>query len=276
VALEPPATIVIGAVAGLDLGWFESRPLFGCRVVVTRGREQASPLVQRLRDRGAEVVELPTIAVVEPSDGGAGMRAAAARVSAYEWIVFTSANAVARFVPLLRDGRAFGRASIAAIGSGTAEALSRFNLVADLVPERFVAESLLEAFAAHESGRPQRSGARVLLPRAAVARDVLPDGLRALGWEVDVVEAYRAEPVAPDPATLETARAADAITFTSSSTVANFVRVAGVDAVPPVVACIGPVTAATARQAGIQVTVEAEVHTVAGLVDALTDALTQR
>jgi uroporphyrinogen-III synthase len=189
------------------------------------------------------------------------LRAAADALATYDWVVFTSANAVDRFVPLLRDARAFGAARVAAIGPGTADRLGAANVAADLVPERFVAEGLLDAF-------PAGPG-RVLLPRAAVARDVLPDGLRDRGWDVDVVEAYRTERVAPTAAALEAAGRADAITFTSSSTVTNFLAVAGADAVPPVVACIGHVTADTARAAGLQVTVEADVHTLEGLVEAL-------
>jgi uroporphyrinogen III methyltransferase/synthase len=259
--IATPATIVIGAVAGLDVAWFERRPLFGRRVVVTRAREQASSLVERLHELGAETVELPAIRIADPADGGASLRAALGRLHEYEWVVFTSANAVERFVGLLRDARAFGRAKIAAIGPGTADALAARTLVPDLVPEQFVAESLLDAF-------PAGAG-RVLLPRAAIARDVLPDGLRARGWHVEVVEAYRTEQERPAPETLEAAHAADAITFTSSSTVTNYLEVAGRDSVPPVVACIGPVTADTARASGLDVTIEAEVHTVDGLVESL-------
>jgi len=257
--VEAPATIVIGAVAAIDLAWFERRPLFGKRVVVTRARHQASDLVHALRGLGAETVEVPAIEIGEPADGGAALQAAAANVGQFDWVVFTSVNAVGRFVPLLRDARALGGVQIAAIGPGTADALAGFNLVPDLVPEQFVAESLLGAF-------PAGTG-RVLLPRAAVARDVLPEGLTAKGWHVDVVEAYRtiAGDVAPD--VLAAARAADAITFTSSSTVTRYLEVAGRDAVPPVVVCIGPITAQTARDNGLTVDAEAEEHSIPGLVD---------
>lgn len=264
VALEPPATIVIGEVAGLDLSWFECRPLFGRRVIVTRSREQGPFLVRALGGRGAEAVELPLIAIAGPADGGAALRAAAGRLSSYQWVVFTSANAVERLVALVPDARAFGPARIAAIGTGTTAALTTARLVADLVPERFVAESLLESFPP-----PATPGARLLLPRAAAARDVLPDGLRAAGYEVDVVEAYRTERVQPTPAALAAAAGADAVAFTSSSTVTGYLEVAGPDALPPVVACIGPITAATAREHGLEVSVVAGVHTVEGLVDAL-------
>jgi uroporphyrinogen III methyltransferase/synthase len=263
--LESPSTLVIGAVAGLDLSWFERRPLFGQRVVVTRAREQSSDLVASLVGLGAGVIEVPAIRIEEPADSGAALRAAAAEVGSYDWVVFTSVNAVARFVPLLRDARSFGSARIAAIGPGTADALAERNLVADLLPERFVAESLLDAF-------PAGPG-RVLLPRAAVARDVLPEGLQAAGWKVDVVAAYRTVRVDPTSAALAAAASADAITFTSSSTVTNYLEVAGAANVPPLVACIGPVTADTARAAGLKVDVVADVHTIPGLVDALVAAL---
>ena len=142
-------------------------------------------------------------------------------------------------------------------------------MVADLVPEEFVAESLLDAMPA---GPTDRSG-RVLLARAAVARDVLPDGLRARGWEVDVVEAYRTVPAAADPDVLAAAAAADAITFTSSSTVTHYLDLAGADQVPPTVVCIGPVTAETARSHGLGVTAVAAEHTIDGLVEVLTATL---
>ena len=264
-ALEAPATIVVGPVAGLDLAWFERRPLFGTRIVVTRAREQASALVDRLRTLGAETIELPAIEIADPADGGVAVRKAADAIATYSWVVFTSANAVARFMPLLRDARALGPVRVAAIGPGTADALAEFGVTADLVPDRFVAEALLDAV-------PDGQG-RVLLPRAAVARDVLPAGLEAKGWDVDVVEAYRTEPAAPSEAALEAAATADAITFTSSSTVTNFLAVAGADRVPGLVACIGPVTADTARAAGLRVDVVAEEHTIDGLVDALCAAL---
>ena len=266
--LEPPVTIVIGKVAGLDLTWFESRPLFGRRVVVTRAHEQAAELSERLRRVGAEPIEVPTIAVHGARDGGAALAHAASALEAgeYTWVVFTSARAVERLLPLLRDGRSLAGARLAAIGPGTAAALARFNLVADLIPPAFVAESLADAF-------PPGSG-RILLPRALLARDVLPTRLGELGWDVDVVEAYRTEPAAPGPARLEAAAKADAITFTSSSTVSSYLAVAGADRLPPVVACIGPVTAATARQAGVTVSVVANQHTLDGLVTALIDHFT--
>jgi uroporphyrinogen III methyltransferase/synthase len=269
--LVPPATIVIGAVAGLDLAWYERRPLLGRTVVVTRAREQASLLSERLRALGARPVELPSIRIAEPADGGAGLAAAAAGMAAgrYAWVVLTSANAVDRLGRLLGDGRSWAGVRIAAIGPGTAAALARLGLVADLVPDRSVAEGLLAAFPPPPAG----GDGRVLLARAAVGRDVLPDGLAAAGWAVEVVETYRTEPAPADPAAAAMAAGADAVCFTSSSTVTNYLAALGVTAVPPVVASIGPATSATVRAAGLPVTVEAVEPTVAGLVDALVVAL---
>jgi uroporphyrinogen III methyltransferase/synthase len=266
--LEAPSTIVIGPVAAIDLGWFESRPLFGRRVVVTRAREQASALVARLRQLGAEVVEAPVIVIADAGDGGGALAQAAARIGSYDWVIVTSANGARRLLGALHDARDLGGVRVAAIGPGTADALRLGNVVADLVPERFVAESLLDAFPA-----PPPNGGRVLLARAAVARDVLPDGLRAAGWEVDVVESYRTEAAPIDLAARAAVAEADIVTFTSSSTVERFVEAFGVDAVPPLVASIGPVTSATARELGLTVDVEAAEHTVPGLVAALAASL---
>jgi uroporphyrinogen III methyltransferase/synthase len=264
-ALEPPATIVIGDVAALDLAWFERRPLFGRRIVVTRAREQASDLSGRLEAVGAEVIELPAIAIEDPADGGAALRDAVARVRSYDWLVLTSANGAQRLLAELRDARDLGDVQVAAIGPGTADALLQGNVRADLVPSRFVAEALLDEF----PPSPAHGTGRVLLARAGVARDVLPDGLRERGWSVDVVDAYRTVPVTPSKQLLAAAATADAITFTSSSTVERYLEAGGQTAIPPVVACIGPITADTARARGLTVDIEAQVHSIAGLVDAV-------
>jgi uroporphyrinogen III methyltransferase/synthase len=260
--IASPSVLVIGAVAGLDLGWYERRPLFGRRVVVTRARTQSSGLAARLADLGADVVEVPTIEIVDPADGGAALAACTERVGSYDWVVFTSANAVERFVAHLRDARAFGSCRIAVIGTATAEALAMANVVPDLVPDRFVAESLVEAFPEAPGG-----GGRVLVPQAADARPVLAAGIEAKGWYVDVVEAYRTVTGSPSESALRRAVDADAITFTSSSTVTGYLAVGG--QVPPVVASIGPITSATCREHGIDVSMEAAPSTVDGLVDAL-------
>ncbi len=191
--VHAPSAIVVGDVAGLDLRWFEARPLFGRSVVVTRAREQASELRGRLEALGADVIELPAIAI-EPVD------VAVPDLGAYEWVVFTSANGVRAFferglAAVALDTRAFAGVRVAAIGPGTARELSARGLRADLLPERFVAESLLEAFPP-----PGTGGARVLIARAEHARDVLPDGLGARGYVVDVLPVYRTVRATPDPA----------------------------------------------------------------------------
>ena len=264
--LAAPATIVVGEVAAEDLAWFSKRPLLGRTVVVTRPEGQASSLADALRAAGAEPLVLPVIQIEDPADEGATLAEALRGVQRYDWLVVTSANGARRVLAGLPDARALGGVAVAAIGPGTAAALAEGNVRADLVPERFVAESLLEAFPA-----PPGGGGRILLARAAIARDTLPGGLRAEGWDVDVVEAYRTVPAHPEPALLDAAAAADIVTFTSSSTVTRYLEVAGPGRVPPIVACIGPVTAATAREAGLTVTVEADEHSIPGLVQALID-----
>ena len=270
-----PATVVVGEVAALDLAWFTTRPLLGWRVAITRTREQASQLSVALSEAGAEPIEVPTIALAGPSDGGAALSAAAGRLSSYSWVVFTSTNAVARLFGEIADARAFGQAKVAAIGDATARALSERGIVADLVPGQFVSEALADAFPLPATGstaggaRARSSVERVLLPRAAAARDVLPRALEAKGYEVDVVEAYRTVRPQPNPALAASLRSADAVTFTSSSTVAGWLELFGAAALPPVVGCIGPITAATARDAGLVVSFEAEEHSIPGLVAAL-------
>jgi uroporphyrinogen III methyltransferase/synthase len=255
--IEPPSAIVVGDVAALDFAWFEQRPLFGRTIVVTRAREQTSELRARLETLGAEVVELPAIAL-EP------VAFTLPDLSAYEWLVFTSANGVeAVFAPGL-DGRALAPVKIAAIGPGTADALARRAIQADLVPERFVAEGLLEVF-------PTGSG-RVLLARAEVARDALPAGLAEKGWTVEVLPVYRTVAAAPDERALARVRAGavDAVTFTSSSTVTNFCDAVGALPDPqPLVVSIGPVTSETARARGLRVEAEADPHTIDGVIEAL-------
>ena len=268
--IDAPSAIVVGEVAALDVGWFERRPLFGRTVVVTRAREQASDLRARLEVLGAEVVELPAIAV-EP------VEFTVPELSGSAWIVFTSANGVRAFfdrglAPAGLDARALGGVRVAAIGPGTADALARRGVRADLVPERFVAESLVEAFPAPAAG----ASTRVLLARAEEARDVLPEGLTAKGYAVEVLAVYRTVPAAVDAGAVERVRRGDvdAVTFTSSSTVRNFVAAVGAFAdAQPVVVSIGPVTSETAREAGLRVDTEAAPHTIDGVIDALLSAL---
>jgi uroporphyrinogen III methyltransferase/synthase len=278
--LEPPAITVVGEVVRLreKLRWFDSpqaKPLFGKRVLVTRTRQQASVLSRLLAQEGAEPIELPTLELVPCVDPRRLGRALGALARGrYQWVVFTSANGVDIFFQHLeaagRDARAFVGARICAIGPGTAAALAARGLQADLVPDEFVAESVVEALA-----RQKIIDQRVLLPRAEGARRELMRGLRALGARVDELPLYvAASPGAAEPKTLRRLRAGevDVVTFASSSAVKNLLKLLEGDTAAlktPLIACIGPVTARTARQAGLEVGVESEEHTIPGLVAAL-------
>jgi len=271
--LKPPATVIIGEVAGLHdkLSWYEKLPLFGRKIVVTRAPDQAAELSDRLRALGADAVELPVISIQPPEDP-APLDRAIEHLSSYDWLIFTSVNGVRFFLDRLdasaHDLRALG-ARICAIGPATKRALESLHLKVDLMPEEYVAESLVKAFAAEPL-----QGKRVLLPRAAVARDLIPAELAKLGAQIDVVEAYR-NVVPPEAA--ERAREIfaaekrpDWITFTSSSTVKNLVSIAGAGSLKGVrIASIGPVTSETARSLGLAVDAEAKQFTIEGLVEAL-------
>jgi uroporphyrinogen III methyltransferase/synthase len=267
--MKPPATVVVGEVVRLrqKLDWFERLPLFGRRIVVTRAKGQADELSGRLRTLGAEVVEIPTIEIRPAADYGPLDRAIE-NLATYDWLIFTSVNGVRCFVERLdlsaTDWRAL-RARIAAIGPATRKAVEALHLKVDLMGAEYVAEGLVEAFGAWDL-----AGKRILLPRAAVARDLVPDALGGLGATVDVVEAYRTE--VPDETAELIGRmgAPDCITFTSSSTVRNFVAVAGVGRLAGVrVVSIGPVTSETARSLGVEVSAQARVYTMDGLVEAV-------
>jgi uroporphyrinogen III methyltransferase/synthase len=378
--LQPPAITVVGEVVRLreTLQWFEDRPLFGKRVLITRTRRQASALARLLADEGAVPVELPAIEI-EPSFDEAAVAAAlhALTAGAYAWAVFTSANAVELWFELMRkqalDARAFGRTKVAAIGPATADALAERGIVADAVPEEYVAEGVVEALAGpspvipsgdaglarEEAGAgttpreaetplparpvaegdspgrelvegtsgattPLRPGDRVLVPRAEAARPELVEGLSALGAEVDEVTLYRA--AVPSEAPAEALAALrdggiDIVTFTSSSTVRNLAALLGDDfrvilsgedagagdvvssrrpvlseaegnlgggaggataagraptpSSRPLIACIGPITADTARELGLRVDVVAAEHTIEGLVTAVIEAVAE-
>jgi uroporphyrinogen III methyltransferase/synthase len=269
----PPALVVVGEVVGLRdrLSWFETRPLFGKRVLVTRARPQASDFAAQLEAFGAEVVQFPTIRITEPTDPEP-LRAAVKRVEGYDWIVFTSVNGAERFWREMRaagrDARSLAGVHLCAIGPATAAALEMEGVRADLVPDRFVAEAVVEALAAEV----ELKGARVLLPRAEVAREVLPALLRRHGATVDDVAAYRTDPDTRESAQLRDRLEAgeiDLVTFTSGSTVRNFVDAMGASMGGARVASIGPITSATARELGLEVAVEATEHTIPGLVRAI-------
>jgi uroporphyrinogen III methyltransferase / synthase len=268
--VRAPALIVVGEVVRRreQLAWLERRPLHGRRVVVTRARAQASGLAATLRDRGAEVVELPAIRI-EPRIDSPEVGEAVARLGDYSLVCLTSPNGVGLLFAAMkeagRDARALAGATVAAIGPGTARALAERGIVADVIPERFVAEALVEALADVEV-----EGKHVLVARAAEARDVLPNALGERGAEVDVVALYETVREEPGEAEIEEAQSADYVTFTSSSTVTNLVEALG-DQFPREarVVSIGPITSETARGAGLRVDVEAERHDVDGLLAAL-------
>jgi uroporphyrinogen III methyltransferase/synthase len=262
------------------LRWFERLPLFGKRVLVTRAPEQAASTAALLRELGGDPWVVPTIDLRPPEDGAPLARAIQAlRAGAYAWVVFTSANAVERTWDALfaagGDARAFGRANLAAIGPATARALEARSLRADVMAKEFRGEGLAEALLGAMSGAV--GPVRILLPRAAKARDVLPEALRAAGYRVDVVPAYETHPPSAETgellaSELERGRV-DAVTFTSSSTVDNLCDLLGTRAASLLararIASIGPVTTETALGRGLRVDVTAREYTVAGLVEAL-------
>jgi uroporphyrinogen III methyltransferase / synthase len=272
-----PSVTLIGPVAARRerIAWLERRPLHGRRVVVTRARAQASELARRLAALGAEPIELPAIRI-EPRLDTDEVRRAVEGLHAYALVCLTSPNGVRLLFEAMAargwDARALANASVAAIGAGTEAALAAHGVIADIVPERFVAEELVEAL-----NRLELRGKPVLIARAAEARELLPDALRKRGAKVDVVALYETVAEQPDPAVLERAQEADYITFTSSSTVKNFVE--AVDGRLPSdarIVSIGPVTSKAARDAGLTVDIEAERHDIDGLVEALLAAASER
>jgi uroporphyrinogen III methyltransferase/synthase len=276
--LQAPAITVIGPVVGLagQLKWLPARPLSGRTVAVTRARAQASSLARALEELGATVVQAPVIRTERISDPAHPTP----DLARYDLVCFTSPNAVTALFARLaqageratdtpadspRDARAFAGARVAAIGPGTARALAEHGIVADIMPGRSVAESLIEAL----SDLPVE---RALVARAKEARDVIPDALRARGAEVDVLALYEtvAEPLSPRA--LQSARGADYITFTSSSTVRFFLDAAGGPAgLSPEtrIVSIGPITSETLREHGLEPQVEAKDHDVDGVIQAL-------
>jgi len=276
-----PATLVVGRVVGLrpHLRWFDARPLFGRRVLVTRPREQAVEFVNRLTLLGADAIEAPLIRIEPPEDPGP-LRDAAATPDAFDWIVFTSTNAVNAFMKALLEGdgdvRTLKGPRLCAVGTGTAEKLAHYGLKVDLVPGEFRSEALVSAIKA--AGRVD--GARVLLPRAHIGQEVVADQLRQAGAVVTDVVAYRTilndtpRPGDPDVYKLLLEGRIDVVTFASPSAARSFVKIYGAEAATDlltntVVAVIGPATAEVTRQLGLPVTLQPSTYTVAGLVDAI-------
>lgn len=275
-----PVVTVIGPVAGLreTMRWFDTQPLFGKRVLVTRSRTQASVLSQRLADRGAEPVELPTIDVA-PLDDYSELDNTLGQVQRYQWMVLTSVNAVDAVFHRLRhagkDARHLGPVQIAAVGPATAEALTRHGVIADFVPDTYTTEAVAKGFS-----RFSMNGVTVLLPGADIGGEMLPEGLARLGAQVDQVVAYRTvtpERMAEHAKELLAFGTLDAATFTGSSTVRNLVSLLDGDPQPIrglLVASIGPATSRTAKELGLQVDVEAREHTIPGLVQSLVEHYT--
>lgn len=276
--IRPPAIFIVGDVVKLreQLRWFDHadiRPLHGKRILITRARAQASALTEKLTALGASCIETPVIRIAAPADDYAALDHAIGELHSYHWVIFTSVNGVEHFFARLahaeKDTRALGYAKVAAIGSATAEALRAYGIHVDLVPKEFRAEAVVEAL---KDILPPR--ARILLPRAQEARDVLPESLRTYGAMVDVVAAYETVPELDGGAELAarlTNGEIDFVTFTSSSTVKNLVQQLG--NITPLqqvkIACIGPVTADTARNFALEPDIVAETYTIDGLVNAI-------
>jgi uroporphyrinogen III methyltransferase/synthase len=273
--ITAPVITVIGPVVSLreEIAWFDRRPLFGKRIVVTRARSQAGALRDRLAAQGADVIEMPATRI-EPTDG-ASLTDALSRLDQFDWLILTSQNAVRILWDALRatgrDARALARVKLAAVGPATADALLEHGLAVDIAPDRFVAEALLDAL----RDRGDVRGARVLYAAAEGAREVLQDGLTELGATVERVTLYRSVIDGADANTLRerlVAGEADLVTFTSASSVGGFVAAVGNDvAARAPAASIGPITTAAAREAGFDVVIEASQSTIDGLVESIAD-----
>ncbi|MCB2183065.1 MAG: uroporphyrinogen-III C-methyltransferase [Desulfobulbaceae bacterium] len=289
--IKPPALTIVGDVVKLrdTINWYEERPLFGKRIVVTRTRDQASELVALLEENGANCLEFATISL-QPPDSWDDLDAALDKLQDFQWIVFTSINAIHPFFERLYgrglDSRALSHCKIAAVGRVTDECLRTYGIVSDLLPEKFTGEGMAESF--EERGV---KGDKILLPRALKAREILPERLAKAGAEVTVVPVYQNK--RPDSfegmhekllANLRD-RQVHMVTFTSSSTVTNFIEMLGITDTLELqslmqgvkVAAIGPITAKTVRKVGLEVDVQPDVYTIPAMVDAIVDeALSQK
>lgn len=281
--LSNPAVIIVGEVVALrrTINWYESKPLFGRRILVPRPAHQAKKTAEQIRERGAEAVIFPVIEITPPPDLTPLSRAVQ-ELHLYDWVLFTSANGVDCFFAQLKsarlDARALGRCLVGVIGPRTGAAVRAYGIVPDLVAEEFVGEGLAQAVIA-ASEQTQRSARRVLIPRALVARDELPAALKAAGMDVDVVPAYQTRPIGPERAEqlaeLLSSGGVDTVMFTSSSTVSSTLEALAAAKLSASllasvkVASIGPITSQTAKQLGVRVDVTAREYTVEGLLDAL-------
>ena len=282
---QAPAVLVVGTAVELrdTLGWFEKKPLFGKRILITRGREQSRKMAAGISDQAGEAVLFPTISFMPPADY-APLDEAIKNIGTYDWVIFTSVNGVEkffqRFFEVQDDIRKMAGPRIGAIGPVTAAEIRKRGLKVDLLAREFVAEGVLESFS-----KEQVTGKRFLIPRAENAREILPEGLAKRGGIVDVVAVYRTGfPEKADIAEIKAMLAdkkLNAITFTSSSTVTHFAEMMGADNLGTildgvVIASIGPVTSATIKEQGLSVHVEASVYTVDGLVKALAEYFRQQ
>lgn len=278
--IKPPAIFLVGDVVALreKLAWFDQKPLFGKSVLVTRAREQASALTARLEEMGAQCYEAPAIQIVPP-ESFAALDQAIQELSSYQWLVFTSTNGVDYFFERLhhakKDSRMLAGIKVAAIGTQTAEQLRKFGICADIVPLEFRAEGIVDSLSPLIE-----PGMKVLIPRALIARDVLPVKLSAIGAVINVVPAYRTVTADTDGTALAEKLSAgeiELITFTSSSTVTNLLELLGSQGAKLIgkckVACIGPITAATCVEHGIRPDIIADEYTIRGLVKAISESI---
>jgi uroporphyrinogen III methyltransferase/synthase len=277
--LGPPAIIVVGEVVRLrqKLNWYESKPFYGKRIIVTRSRDQSSVFAEMLIDRGATTIEFPTIDVVPPESWDE-LDSAIQTVESFRWLLFTSANAVKFFMERLRslnkDLRILKGVNICTVGPKTSESLESYGLRADLIPAEFKAEGIIDAL-----GSVNLRGLKILIPRAKIAREILPDKLRELGAEVTVATAYENIKPTTDVARVKKLmedKKIAAITFTSSSTVHNFVEIIGKREYKALlngvaVACIGPITARTAEEYEMKIDVMPKDYTIPALVNEMAD-----
>lgn len=268
--MKPPAIIIMGGVVSLrdKLKWFDNKPLFGKKIVVTRTRQQSSVMAEKLASLGARAIEFPTIEIKKAEDLSK-LHTSIKRLSDYDWIVFTSQNGISIFFEELlargKDVRALGSAKVAVIGKATEDELGNYGIKADLVPDKYVQESLLEKL--QEAGV---KGKKILLPCAEEARDLLSRGLYNAGAELDRIHVYSAvKPADIDHTLIDEVKSADMITFASSSTVRNFFEI--VPEVQGKLASIGPVTSETIVELGHEVAVDSEIFTIPGLIEGIVD-----
>jgi uroporphyrinogen III methyltransferase/synthase len=276
--MGPPVALVIGEVTGLReaMAWFDTKPLFGRRILVTRARSQASKLVKKLEDLGADVLEYPSIRIV-PLRNTKPLDKALENIAKYDWMVLTSSNAVRgvadRMIDLGIDSRVFAHMKFAVNGPSTAKALSELGITADLMPSRYLASELVNSLTKEEP-----TPKNVLFPRSEIGRETLAKGLRHMGSTVDEVTAYSTESPGDtgELATKAYEEGVDFTTFTSSSTVKNLVDLMGGN--PDLIntsktVIIGPITSETARELGVNVDLQAEEQSTDGIVKAITKHL---